>query len=175
MNWNFIPKNTLNLKKTLSFSIFMREEKSIKLDDKDRTIIKELITNSKLTTGRLSKKLLLPVTTIHNRIKKLENSGIILNYTVNLNYKKLGRPILANIGVSIDYKIEGKKISQYDIAKKIKAIDGVSEVSIMAGGTDILVKVLAKDIDDLNDLVTNRLRNIPCVDKTQTMIVLQQV
>ncbi|MBT4698029.1 Lrp/AsnC family transcriptional regulator [Candidatus Woesearchaeota archaeon] len=158
-----------------SFSVFMREEKPIKLDDKDRTIIQELIANSKLTTGRLSKKLLLPVTTIHNRIKKLESSGIILNYTVNLNYKKLGRPILANIGVSIDYKIEGKKISQYDIAKKIKAIDGVSEVSIMAGGTDILVKVLAKDIDDLNDLVTNRLRNIPCVDKTQTMIVLQQV
>lgn len=146
----------------------------VKIDNKDREILQELIKNSKQTTGKLGKKLRIPITTIHNRIKKLEKAGIIINYTLNVNYKKLGRPIMAYVSATVDYKID-KKINQLSIAKKIRALDGVKEVTILAGGVDILIKVLAKDIDDLNNMVTVKLRNIQGIDKTQTMIVLQEV
>lgn len=145
------------------------------LDAKDREIITEIILNSRQTVGELGKKLKIPPTTIHNRIKKMERDGIILNYTANIDYKKLGRPVLAYIGVTINYSAGGQKIRQTDVAKHIKAIHGVREVAILTGGLDIIVKALAKDIDDLNDLVTEKLRDIPGVDKTQTMIVLKQV
>ena len=153
----------------------MNVQENIKIDDKDRAVIQELITNSRQTVGRISKKTGLPLTTVHNRIKKLEKAGIILNYTVNLNYKKLGRPIMAFIGISIDYRIEGKKIKQDEVAKQIKKLSGVRDVTILAGGMDIICSILAKDLDDLNEIVTVKLRNIDGVDKTQTMIVLQQI
>jgi len=148
----------------------------MKFDDKDRAILRELMANSKQTTNRLSKRLNIPITTIHNRIKKLEKEKVILNYTVKLDYKKLGKPIPAVIGITVNYSVmPGKKISQLEIAKEIKKIDGVQEVTLMTGGTDIMVKVLASDIEELNTFVTEKLRNISGVDKTQTSIVLKEV
>ena len=71
--------------------------------------------------------------------------------------------------------MDGRKIKQQEIARQIKKLEGVREVTILTGGLDIIVKVMAKDIDDLNELVTEKLRDIDGVDKTQTMIVLTQV
>ena len=153
----------------------MSDEIKLKIDSKDRDLITELLDNARQTVGKLSKRVHLPPTTVHNRIKRLEKTGVIQNYTVNLDYKKLGRPIMAFVGVTVNYNIEGQKISQTSIAEKIKKISGVREVSILAGGMDILAKVLAKDIDDLNEIITEKLRGISGVDKTQTMIVLKEV
>ena len=147
------------------------------IDEKDRAVLAELLVNSKQTTSQLSKKLHMPITTIHNRIKKLEKEGIILNYTLNIDYRKLGRPIFAFIGVTVDYQAggPGKKIDQTRVAEAIKRIDGVQEVTIMTGGADIQVKVIASDVFELNEIITERMRNVVGVDKTQTMIALLQV
>ncbi|MDP7181402.1 MAG: Lrp/AsnC family transcriptional regulator [Candidatus Woesearchaeota archaeon] len=144
------------------------------VDNKDRRIIAELVQNSDQTTSKLSKKLGIPITTVHNRIKKLQKDGVIINYTVNLDHHKLGRPIPAFINVTINYGA-GKNISQTSIATKLKKIDGVYETYILTGGADIVAKVLAKDIPDLNAIVTEKLRNIEGIDKTQTSIVLKEV
>lgn len=146
-----------------------------KIDQKDREIITELIANSRQTVGQLGKKIGMPPTTIHNRIKKLEQVGIIRNYTAEIDYKKLGRPVMAYIGITVNYNVEGRKIKQPEIARQIKSLEGVREATILTGGLDIIVKVMAKDIDDLNEIVTEKLRDIDGVDKTQTMIVLTQV
>jgi len=145
------------------------------IDNKDRRILEELAKDSRQTTSKLSKKLNIPITTVHNRIKKLIKEGIIINYTVNLDHNKLGRPVPAYIGVTINYNLPGKKISQFDVAKEVKKIVGVYEVYIMTGGADLLVKVLVKDITELNTLVTEKLRNITGVDKTQTAIILKEL
>ena len=145
------------------------------VDNKDRKIIAELIIDSRQTTSKLSKKLNIPITTIHNRIKKLMKLGVIINYTLNLDHNQLGRPVPAYVGVTINYNVPGQKISQADLARKIKTLDGVYEVYILTGGSDILVKVLTKDISDLNDFVTVTLRNIPGIDKTQTSIILKEL
>ena len=145
------------------------------VDNKDRRIIEELIKDSRQTTSKLSKKLNIPITTIHNRIKKLIKTGVIINYTLNLDHNLLGRPVPAYIGITINYNVPGKKISQSEIAKQLKNVEGVYETYILTGGSDILVKVLAKDIADLNHLVTEKLRNIEGVDKTQTSIILKEV
>ena len=147
----------------------------MRIDGKDRKIIAELIKDSRQTTSKLSKKLNIPITTIHNRIKKLIRTGVIINYTLNLDHNQLGRPIPAYVGVTINYNVPGEKINQSAVARKIKNLEGVYEVFIMTGGSDILVKVLTRDISDLNEFVTERLRNIPGVDKTQTAIILKEL
>ena len=145
------------------------------IDNKDRKIIEELVKDSRQTTSQLSKKLNIPITTIHNRIKKLVEMGVIINYTVNLKHALLGRTIPAYIWISINYAVPGKIIHQAETARQIKKIEGVYEVYMMTGGSDILVKVLVKDIAELNALVTEKLRNVPGVDKTQTSIILKEV
>jgi Lrp/AsnC family transcriptional regulator, leucine-responsive regulatory protein len=147
------------------------------IDKKDHAIMKELLRDSRQTTAALSKRLNMPITTIHNRIMKLRKNKVILNYTINPDYIKLGTPIFAYIGVSVDYLAAGphKKIKQSDVAKELKKIEGIQEVTIMTGGTDILVKALAADIFALNLIVTEKMRNVTGVDKTQTSIVLQEV
>lgn len=72
-------------------------------------------------------------------------------------------------------RVKGKKINQVSVAEQIKKIEGVRDTVILAGGMDILIKVLARDIDNLNEIVTEKLRNVDGVDKTQTMITLKQI
>ena len=145
------------------------------IDNKDRKIIEEMVRDSRQTTSQMSKKLNIPITTIHNRIRKLVELKVITNYTVNLNHSLLGRTIPAYIWISINYNVPGKKISQAEISSQIKKIEGIYEVCILTGGSDILVKVLVRDINELNNLVTEKLRNVPGIDKTQTSIILKEV
>lgn len=148
---------------------------TIKLDKKDEKVLNILKESSKLTTGKISKKIAVPVTTVHNRIKKLEKLGIIKNYTINLDHKKLGFDILAFIFVTVRYTLpNGKNIKQERVAQAIKKI-GAEEVYIVTGRTDIIIKVRAHDINELNDFVIKKLRNVEGVDKTQTIIVLQEI
>ena len=146
------------------------------MDEKDEKILKLLKENSKLTTQQISKKTLIPVTTVHNRIKKLEKEGIIKRYTLELDNKKIGKSLAAFINITVDYTLLKQiKMSQYELAKKIKQHESVEEVAMVTGGTDILIKVRAKDIDELNNFVTIQLRNIDGIEKTQTMVILNEI
>jgi len=147
----------------------------MEIDEKDLKVLDILKYNSKLSTKQISKKLRIPITTIHNRIKKLEKVGVIKGYTVVLDYKKLNKNIMAYILVTITYVLpDGRKVSQENVAKEIKSV-GAEDVMIVTGATDILIKVRAEDIGELNDFIINKLRNVNGVDKTQTLIVLKEI
>jgi len=153
-----------------NISIFM------KLDEKDIRILEIIKENAKLTTSQISKKTHMPITTIHNRIKKLEKQEIIKNYTVNLDYEKIGKPLKAHILVTINQILSPtKKISQHDIGKKIKMVQDIEAIDIVTGATDLLITARVKSMHDLNNLITSKLRKIDGVDKTQTMMVLEEI
>jgi len=146
------------------------------LDTKDLKVLEILKENAKLTTSQISKKINIPITTVHNRIRKLEKQGIIKKFTVELDYKKLDRGLPSYILVTVSYtSSSGKKLVQEEIAKKIKNLDSVEEVAIVAGGTDLIVKVRVKDVDELNNLITKKLRDLEGVETTQTLVVLQEI
>ena len=148
----------------------------MELDEKDLQVLDELKENAKRTTSQISKRIGIPITTVHNRIKKLEKLGIIKNYTVKIDYKKLGKGITAYITATVIYMLpSGIKVSQEDVAKHVKRLAGVESVELMTGGTDLLIQIRVKDIDELNEFVIHKLRNVEGIDKTQTMVVLSEV
>jgi len=148
----------------------------MELDQKDLKILETLKESSKLTVNKIGKRLRLPITTVHNRIKKLEKLGVIKNYTINPDYKKLGKDLLVYVQVSVNYTTPtGEKLHQEDIAKKIKKLTDVEEVNIVAGVTDILIKVRLENMEALNNFIIKKLREIPGVDKTQTIVVMNQI
>ncbi|MEK6948581.1 MAG: Lrp/AsnC family transcriptional regulator [Nanoarchaeota archaeon] len=145
------------------------------LDKKDLAIIEVLKYNSNLSTQKIAKKTNIPITTVHNRIKKLEKEGIIEGYTIKLNNKKIGKAIAAYILITVDYKLlNEQKISQYELAKKLKSNPNVEEASVLTGAADIIIKIRVSDIDQLNEFVTKQLRNINGIEKTQTAVVLNE-
>lgn len=146
----------------------------MKLDKKDFVVLEVLKRNSKLRIGKISKLTLIPITTVHNRIKKLEKLGVIKGYSVVLDFEKLEKPVLAFVLVTVTYLLpSGKKINQEAVQKEIKKLPDVENACIVTGATDIVIKVRARDFHELNDFVINKLRSIDGVDKTQTLVVLK--
>ena len=146
------------------------------MDYKDERILDILKENSKLSTQQISKKASIPITTVHHRIKKLEKQGIIKKYTVVLDPKKIGKAISAYILIIVDYKLLKQiKKTQDDLAKKLKLHPAIEEASTVTGETDIIIKVRAKDMGELNNLITNYVRNVEGIEKTKTVVVLSEV
>ena len=148
----------------------------MKLDEKDIKILELLKENSKLTTSQISKKTNTPITTVHNRIKKLKHLSIIKNFTISIDHEKIGKPLTAYILLTVNQNISpNKKVSQKEIGKKIKLFEDVESVDIVTGAIDMLIKARVKTMHDLNNLITDKLRKIDGVDKTQTMMVLEEI
>ena len=145
------------------------------LDDKDYRLLNILKENAKLTTKQIAKKTGMPITTAHNRIKKLERSGIIERYSVIMSHKLLG-DVIAYVLVSVMYHLpSGVVTDQAALAKKVRENEFVEEASIIAGRSDLLVKVRTKTVDGLNEFVIKFLRSIPGIERTETLVVLQSV
>lgn len=147
----------------------------MRLNEKYLKILDLLRDDSKLTTKQIAKKLKIPPSTVHNRIKKLEKEGIIQGYTVRLDYQKLGKPLLAHILIKTSFKTsEGKRVSQEQLATKIKAL-GADEVStVLVDEADILVSIRTKDLYEIKEFTKN-LQQIEGVSKTHTLIVLNTI
>jgi len=147
----------------------------LRIDDKDNKIIRALREDSKLSTSKLSRKLDLPITTIHHRIKKLEQNKVIKKYTIDIDEIKLGRMVQAWILISVGKDhIEGIGKDQDMIAKEILKVEGITQVYTITGLTDILAKVRVNSIKDLNEFLIKRLRKMEGVERTQTSIVLNE-
>ncbi|MBI2134107.1 Lrp/AsnC family transcriptional regulator [Candidatus Woesearchaeota archaeon] len=145
------------------------------LDDKDHAIMKALKENAKLSTQQLSKKTKIPIATVHNRIKKLESSGIIRGYTTLLNEELTGT-IISFVFISVMYHLpDGKVIDQEGLASKVKKSELVEESYVVTGSRDLIVKVRTKNIGQLNDFIIKYLRTIPGIERTETAVVLKCV
>ncbi|MFH1445521.1 MAG: Lrp/AsnC family transcriptional regulator [Nanoarchaeota archaeon] len=143
------------------------------MDEKDAKILSTLQENSRLSTRQISKKTQLPITTIHNRIKKMNNEGIIKKYTVVPDYKKIGMKILAYVLLSVDYaQINDTKKIREDFEHSMGNKGIVENVSTVTGITDLILRIRTKGIEELDQFVVHELRKHGYVKKTQTMIAL---
>lgn len=143
----------------------------MEFDDKDKKILVELAEHANLTTSQISRKTRVPITTVHNRIRKMKHGGIIQKYTVVIDFGKIGKPLKAFILITVNQS----RLSQSEMGKKIRAIDGVESVDIVTGTTDIMAEVRVSDMHVLNNLITHKIRMIDGIDKTQTLMVLEEI
>ncbi len=146
------------------------------IDRKDYKILTLLEENARMTTSEMSKRLNIPQTTIYNRIKRMRDNGVIERFTIDIDRKKIGKGLVALILCTVSYRTtKGAKIDQYEVAQLIKQLPEVEEVSIVTGEIDLIVKVALRDVDELNDFVIFKLRDIDGIEKTMTSVVLSEV
>lgn len=148
----------------------METKTDFTLDDKDRRILELLQQDSSqpIKTIASDKDVKLAIPTVHERIKKLEENGVIKKYTVVLDDKKLGKDITTFILITQDYKEYDPNVN---VSQEVANMKDVMEVFHLAGDEDILIKVKTENISTLEKLILkiNRLRG---VGRTRTIIVL---
>jgi len=137
---------------------------AIKIDDLDRLILAELESNSRKSFRDIAGKLKVSVGTVVNRVKNLEENGVIKKYTTILDSKKLGYEVaIVEILVSSGKLLEvEKEISQNPI---------VHQVYDITGDTDAMIIVKYRNIDELSKFVKSIL-SMPNVERTFTHVVL---
>lgn len=144
------------------------------IDKKDNKILELLKENSTLSTHKISKKTLIPVTTVNNRIKKLKNLGVIKNYTIEIDKRKLGFNFSAYILINVSLReLNQEGMTTKDLKSLINKNPNVESVYNVTGDIDIILKIHVKNINELNDYVVNTLVHYKGVENTTTALILE--
>ncbi len=143
-------------------------------DEIDLRILEMLQEDSKLGIQTIASKIGKGISTVHARVKSLEERGFIKKWCAVLNPDLLDRPTLALIFVTIRYRLPGKEdvLSQKQFCREISKHPYVQEVFVLGGQYDVFLKVRTKDTAEMNRFITEFLRELPAVDRTLTMFVM---
>ncbi len=139
-----------------------------KLDEVDHQILDMLIENTRTPFTDIAKKLLISAGTVHVRVKKMEEAGIIEGSSLTLDYKKLGYSFIAYVGIYLQNTSQTKFVLE-----RINQIPYVTVAHITTGKFNIFCKVRAKETNHAKDIIF-KLDDIDGVYRTETMISLEE-
>lgn len=147
----------------------LHENGQVELDGIDKIILNELMDNANLPISQLAKILAISNTAVHQRIKKLESSGLIQATKVIIDPTLLGYSTVSFVGVFMD------KSSSYDlVVKALKQIPEVVEAHFTTGNYGIFLKIMCRDNSHLMEVLNKKIQQIKGVTRTETMITLEQ-
>lgn len=139
------------------------------LDKLDFQIIQEMMENAEISYADLGKKLFVSGGTIHVRIKKLEEIGIVKGTRLNVDLKSLGYDVIAFIGIYLE------KSSLYDtVAKDLRKIPEIVRLNYTTGNYSMFAEVVCKDIQQLRFVLHDELQKIKGIERTETFISLDE-
>jgi Lrp/AsnC family transcriptional regulator, leucine-responsive regulatory protein len=142
---------------------------TIKLDKIDRKILEILQANAKITNAQLSKEIGLSPAPTLERVKKLEQSGIIKSYHAKLDTDKIGLGVSTYVHVSL---VGHNKENIRAFVDEINKIEEIIECHHITGSGDFILKVIAKDIAAYQTLMLEKVSEIKVVDNLQSMVIL---
>ncbi len=140
-----------------------------KLDQIDHSLLEILQSNGKITNAQLSKEIGLSPAPTLERVKKLEQSGIIKSYHAQIDREKVGLGVMTFVQVSLSG--HRRSITESFVAK-ITKVPEIIECHHVTGSCDFLLKVIAKDINSYQKLIMETINEIEEVANTQTMVIL---
>ncbi|MDU4070833.1 MAG: Lrp/AsnC ligand binding domain-containing protein [Clostridium perfringens] len=142
---------------------------STHLDELDLQILDILIKDCRTPYLEIARICHVSGGTIHVRMKKMEDLGIIKGTRILLNLPKLGYDVTCFVGIHVNSTSSYTHV--FDELSKIKE---VVEIHLITGGYAIFAKVICKSISDLQDILMNKINNIEGISGTDTFISLSQ-
>lgn len=141
----------------------------LKFDKIDRNILEILQKSAKITNAQLSKDIGLSPAPTLERVKKLENLGVINSYHAKLDISKIGLGVTTFVLVTL---VGHNKENIDKFINEINSIDEVIECHHITGAGDFILKIISKDIPAYQKLMLEKVSNIKVVDNMQSMVVL---
>jgi len=141
----------------------------LNLDKLDLQIIHEMMANAEISYADLGKKLFVSGGTIHVRIKKLEEAGIVKGTRLSVDIKQLGYDVIAFIGIYLE------KSSLYDsVARELHKIPEIIRLNYTTGNYSMFAEIICKDINQLRYVLHDELQKIKGIERTETFISLEE-
>jgi Lrp/AsnC family transcriptional regulator for asnA, asnC and gidA len=142
---------------------------NLNIDKLDLQIINEMMQNAEISYADLGKKLFVSGGTIHVRMKKLHEMGVVKGTKLQVNLKLIGYDVIAFIGIYLE------KSSLYDsVAKELKRIPEIVRINYTTGNYSIFAEVVCKDIQQLRRVLHDELQKVKGIERTETFISLDE-
>jgi len=138
-------------------------------DDLDLKILTILQADGRASHVNIARSLGVGHTRVRDRILKMEDAGVISGYQVVLNPVKLGHTVECVVQLEVDQRLNFE-----ELARQMLQIDEVVEVTNLTGAVDAHVRVWARDITHLRNILYNKLSTLPAHKSTSSAIVLKQ-
>lgn len=142
---------------------------NIHIDGIDKKILRALMNDARTPVLEIARQVGISGAAIHQRLRKLEKSGLIAGSKFVINPKVLGYTTMAFVGIYLD-----KAVSNPEAVKQLKKIPEVLECHYTTGNWSILIKILCKDNAHLMNLLNSEIQSIDGVSRTETFISLDQ-
>jgi len=139
-----------------------------RIDDLDLKILTELSKDAGISVPRLSKKINVNASVVYSRIKRLLKRGLIKKFTIVINDEALGFTVRSLTGINMDSKLRD------NVLNELFKIPEVREVAEVTGRFDILVTMTARSLDEIHQLISEKVGHIEGVQKTETFIEMRK-
>ena len=139
------------------------------IDAKDLAILGLLQQNARMTVKEIADKIHLSTTPIHERIKRMEASGVIKQYATLVDHTKVNKSLIAICYVSLK---EHSKTAGTKFVKAILQMPDVVECYTISGEFDFMLKVMTADMNAYHDFHVNKLSNIENMGHVQSVFVM---
>ncbi|MDZ7897199.1 MAG: Lrp/AsnC ligand binding domain-containing protein [Arcicella sp.] len=143
--------------------------KNIEIDDVDMKILNLLMQDAKMPYTEIGKRINLSGGTIHVRMGKMEEAGIVTGSQLVIDYTKLGWDISAFLGIYLD------KSSLYEeVAQQLKEIPEVVSINYTTGIYSIFAKIYCRDTVHLRAVLHDKIQKVQGIQRTETFISLEE-
>jgi Lrp/AsnC family leucine-responsive transcriptional regulator len=142
------------------------------LDATDRRILDVLQKDARITNADLSEQINLSPSACHRRVQRLEEDGYIAAYVALLNARKMGRPTVVFVEITLQSQAEDL-LDAFE--REVAHIPDILECHLMAGSADYLIKILAEDTEDFARIHRRFLSRLPGVRHMQSSFALRTV
>jgi Lrp/AsnC family leucine-responsive transcriptional regulator len=152
--------------------IIKKDESTISfpaLDEKDKAILRLLQHNARITVKEISDKIHLSTTPVHERIKRMEDAGIIKQYAALVDHVKVKKGLMVICYVSLR---QHNKNAGAKFIKTIQEMNEVIECYNISGEFDFMLKVVAEDMDAYYNFHVNKLSEAENIGHVQSVFVM---
>ncbi len=139
-----------------------------RIDDLDLKILGELSKDASISVPQLSKKININSSVVYSRIKRLVKRGLIKRFTIIINDEALGFNVKALTGITMDSKLRD------NVLDELFKIPEVREVAEVTGRFDILVTMIARSLDEMHQIISEKVGRIEGIQKTETFIEMRK-
>jgi len=149
----------------------------MEVEQRDLEILQILRENGRLSNLCISRMTGIPVTSVRQRIKRMEKEELITQYVARLNYDKLGWSTIAYVHITLDFKKLREKGLTHDefVEKFAEEFPFISNVTSVSGDADVVLRLRARSLSDLNKQVNKISAKFDEIERTKTMIGLHDV
>ncbi len=145
------------------------DTKHPEIDQLDRQILSILMEDAKIPYTKIGEMLYVSAGTVHVRMKKMDDLGIIKRHQLIVNHEKLGYDITAFLGVYLR-----QSLLYGEASTELKKIPEVIEQHFTTGEYSMFIKIVCKDTTHLKEVIHDKIQNIPSIQRTETFISLEE-